>query len=122
MIHLDLKPALTAEQLDKRIQRDFDMARNRQFKNSLAGLFPSKLVPIMIELSGIDPEKQINAITKAERLAFVSLIKDMKMHVTKLRDFNEAIITRGGVATSEINPSTMESKKVKGLYLSLIHI
>ncbi len=118
VIHLDLKPALTAEQLDKRIQRDFDMARNRQFKNSLAGLFPSKLVPIMIELSGIDPEKQINAITKAERLAFVSLIKDMKMHVTKLRDFNEAIITRGGVATSEINPSTMESKKVKGLYFA----
>ncbi len=118
VIHLDLKPALTAEQLDKRIQRDFDTARNRQFKNALAGLFPSKLIPVMIELSGIDQEKQLNSITKAERLAFVSLIKDVKMNVTKLRDFNEAIITRGGIATSEINPSTMESKKVKGLYFA----
>ncbi len=117
-IHLDLKPALTQEQLDKRLQREFDVSRNRQFKNSLNGLFPSKLIPVMIELSGIDPEKQLNSITKAERLGFVSLIKDVRMTVTGLRGFNEAIITRGGIATSEINPSTMESKKVKGLYFA----
>ncbi len=118
MIHLDLKPALTHEQLDKRIQREFDTSRNRQFKNSLSGLFPSKLIPVMIELSGIDPEKQLNSITKKERLDFVNLIKDLRMTVAGLRGFNEAIITRGGVATSEINPSTMESKKIHGLYFA----
>ena len=118
VIHLDLKPALTAEQLDKRIQREFENGRNRQFKNSLSGLFPSKLVPVMIKLSGIDPEKQLNAITKKERLDFVALIKDMKLTVTGLRGFNEAIITRGGVSTSEINPSTMEAKKIEGLYFA----
>ncbi len=118
VVHLDLKPALTEEQLDKRLQREFESSRNRQFKNSLNSLFPSKMIPVMIKLSGIDPEKQLNAITRAERLSFVSLIKNVKLHVSGLRGFNEAIITRGGVATSEINPGTMESKKVKGLYFA----
>lgn len=118
ILRLDLKPALTHEQLDKRLQREFDLSRNRQFKNSLNGLFPSKLVPVMIELSGIDPEKQINAITRKERQDFVNLIKDMRMTVQGLRGFNEAIITRGGIAVGEINPSTMESKKIKGLYFA----
>lgn len=118
LVHLDLKPALSHEQLDKRIQREFDQGRNRQFKNSLHGLFPSKLIPVMIKLSGIDPDKPLHEITKAERLAFVDRIKNLEMHVTGLRGFAEAIITRGGVATSEINPSTMESKKIKGLYFA----
>ncbi len=118
VVHLDLKPALSEEQLDKRLQREFENSRNRQFKNSLNSLFPSKMIPVMIKLSGIDPEKQLNALTRAERLSFVNLIKDVKMHVLGLRGFNEAIITRGGIATSDINPGTMESKKVKGLYFA----
>ena len=115
---LDLKPALTKEQLDKRILRDFEAAPNKQFKNSLAGLFPSKLIPVMVELSGIDPEKPLNAITRAERLSFVELIKSVPLTVTGTRGFNEAIITRGGVSVKEIDPSTMESKLVRGLYFA----
>ena len=118
VIHLDLKPALTIEQLDKRIQREFEVSRNRQFKNSLNGLFPSKLIPVMIKLSGIDPEKPLNSITKKERADFVSLIKDLKLTVAGTRNFNEAIITRGGISTGDINPSTMESKKIGGLYFA----
>ncbi len=117
-LHLDLKPALTPEQLDKRLQREFETSRNRQFKNSLNALFPTKLIPVMIELSGIDPEKQLNSITKQERADFAALIKNLTMTVKGTRDFNEAIITRGGIATSDINPSTMESKRVKGLYFA----
>ena len=118
LLHLDLKPALTFEQLDKRLQREFEENRNKQFKNALSSLFPSKLIPVMIGLSQIDSEKQVNAITKKERHALVTLIKDVTMTVTGRRGFAEAIITRGGVATSDINPSTMESKKVKGLYFA----
>ena len=115
---LDLKPALNEEQLDKRVLRDFDDAPNRQFKNSLSGLFPSKMIPIMVELSGIDPEKSVNSITKKERLDFVRLIKNVPMTISGTRDFNEAIITRGGVSVKEIDPSTMESKLVSGLYFA----
>lgn len=115
---LDLKPALTMEQLDKRILRDFEAAPNKQFKNALSGLFPSKLIPVMVELSGIDPEKPLNAITRAERLSFVELIKNVPLTVTGTRGFNEAIITRGGISVKEIDPSTMESKLVKGLYFA----
>ncbi|WP_026494269.1 NAD(P)/FAD-dependent oxidoreductase [Butyrivibrio sp. WCD3002] len=118
VIHLDLKPALTHEQLDKRLQREFEVSRNRQFKNSLNSLFPSKLIPVMISLSGIDPEKPLNSVTKKERADFVNLIKDLRLTVTGTRNFNEAIITRGGIATGDINPSTMESKKIKGLYFA----
>jgi predicted Rossmann fold flavoprotein len=118
VIHLDLKPALTIEQLDKRVQREFEVSRNRQFKNSLNGLFPSKLIPVMIKLSGIDPEKPLNSITKKERADFVALIKNLRLTVTGTRNFNEAIITRGGISTSDINPSTMESKKIGGLYFA----
>ncbi|WP_026511544.1 NAD(P)/FAD-dependent oxidoreductase [Butyrivibrio sp. LC3010] len=118
VIHLDLKPALTEEQLDKRLQREFENGKNRQFKNCLNSLFPSKMIPVMVELSGIDPDKQVNAVTKKERLEFVSLIKNLKLNVAGLRGFPEAIITRGGVSTSDINPSTMESKKIKGLYFA----
>ena len=115
---LDLKPALDEQQLDKRILRDFDDAPNRQFKNSLGGLFPSKLIPVMIRLSGIDPEKPVNSITREERMAFGKLIKNLPMTIRKTRDFNEAIITRGGVSVKEVDPSTMESKLISGLYFA----
>ena len=115
---LDLKPALTEEQLDKRVLRDFEEGLNKSFKNILGGLFPSKLIPVMIRLSGIDPEKKVNEITKEERSSFVKLIKNLPMTVTGTRSFNEAIITRGGVSTKEINPSTMESKLVQGLFFA----
>ena len=115
-LSIDLKPALSVEQLDQRVLRDFEENKNKQFKNAVGKLFPTKLVPIMIELSEIDPEKKVNFISKEERLRFVHLIKNFTMTITKLRDFNEAIITKGGVDVKEINPSTMESKKVQGLY------
>lgn len=112
---IDLKPALTGEQLDQRLLRDFQENRNRQFKNALGKLFPAKLIPVMIALSGIDPEKQVNEVSREERRQFGYLIKHLPMTVTGLRDFKEAIITRGGVSVKEIDPATMESKLVKGL-------
>ncbi len=115
---IDLKPALSEDQLDKRVLRDFDDAPNKQFKNSLGGLFPSKLIPVMLKLSGIDPEKPVNNITREERLSFVKLIKNLTVNITGTRSFAEAIITRGGVNVKEINPSTMESKLVRGLYFA----
>lgn len=113
---IDLKPALTQEQLDQRILRDFEENRNKQFKNSVDRLFPAKLKPIMIELSGISPEKKVNEISKEERIRFVKLIKEFPMTLTGLRSYKEAIITKGGVSVKEIDPGTMESKKIKGLY------
>lgn len=113
---IDLKPALTAEQLDQRVLRDFEENMNKQFKNAIGKLFPAKLIPIMLELSGIDPDKKVNLISKEERQQFVRLIKNFEMTITGLRDYNEAIITQGGVKVKEINPATMESKLVQGLY------
>lgn len=115
-MYIDLKPALSEEQLDLRVRRDFEENQNRQFKNAISGLFPSKLIPVMIELSGISPDKKVNVITKEERIRFVKLIKHMEITLTGLRSFREAIITKGGVKTKEIHPATMESKKVDGLY------
>ncbi len=115
---IDLKPALSMEQLDQRVLRDFEENINKQFKNAIGKLFPSKLVPIMLELSEIDPEKKVNLISKEERQRFVSLIKNFPMTITGLRDFNEAIITRGGISVKEVNPATMESKLVSGLYFA----
>ena len=115
---IDLKPALSEEQLDKRLLRDFEEQKNKQFKNALGGLFPSKLIPVMVELSGILPEKQVNAISKEERRSLVHLIKNFAMTLTGIRGYNEAIITRGGVSVREIDPGTMESKKVKNLYFA----
>ncbi len=117
-MEIDLKPALTREQLDKRILRDFEENQNRQFKNALQKLFPAKLIPVIVNLSGIFPEKKVNEITKGERRRFVELIKAFPLTLTKFRDFNEAIITRGGVQVKEINASTMESKQIKGLYFA----
>lgn len=113
---IDLKPALSYEQLDQRVLRDFEENINKQFKNAIGKLFPTKLIPIMLECSGIDPEKKVNLITKEERQAFVRLIKNFTLTITGLRDFNEAIITQGGVVVKEINPSTMESRLVSNLY------
>ena len=101
-----------------RILRDFEESRNKQFKNALGGLFPAKLTPVMIRLSGISPEKKVNEIAREERMAFVDLIKNLPLTITGLRDYNEAIITKGGVTVREVNPSTMESKLVKGLYFA----
>lgn len=115
---IDLKPALTQEQLDNRLIREFDMYKNKQFKNSISGLFPSKLVPVMIRLSKINPDKKVNEITKEERLGFVSLIKNFELTLTELCDYKQAIITKGGVSVKDINPSTMESKLVKALYFT----
>lgn len=115
-LEIDLKPALDEEQLDHRVLRDFEENANRQFKNAVGRLFPSKLIPVMIQLSGIDPEKKVNVISKEERRGFVHLIKHLPMTVTGLRGYNEAIITKGGIRTREIDPGTMESKRVKGLY------
>lgn len=113
---IDLKPALTKEQLDARLLREFAEGKNKQFKNILGGLFPSKLIPVMIERSGIEPEKKVNEISRAEREAFISLIKGFELTITSLRGWNEAIITRGGVSVKEIDPSTMESKAHPGVY------
>lgn len=115
---IDLKPALSAEQLDVRILRDFEEAKNRQFKNALGQLFPAKLIPVMIERSGISPEKKVNEITREERKRLCEETKHFTLTLTGLRGFNEAIITQGGVQVKEVNPSTMESKKVGGLYFA----
>jgi hypothetical protein len=115
-LFLDLKPALSMEQLDARILREFEAGQNKQFKNVIPALFPAKLVPVMIELSGIYPDKKIHEITKEERQHLVKCIKGMELTLTGLRDYKEAIITKGGVSVREIDPSTMESKKVPGLY------
>ncbi len=115
---LDLKPALSHEQLDKRILREFEENRNKQFKNSINSLFPAKLIPVMLALSGINPDKKVNEISKEERKFFVELIKELPMTIIGTRDFKEAIITRGGISVKDVNPSTMESKKVKDLYFA----
>ena len=117
-LKIDLKPALSEEQLDHRVLREFEENQNRQFKNAVHKLFPSKLIPVMIELSGIDPEKKVNVITKEERLGFVRLIKNLECTLTGLRDYNEAIITKGGIKIKEVDPGTMESRLVKGLHFA----
>lgn len=115
---IDLKPALTEEQLDARMLREFDEFKNKQFKNSLVHLYPSKLIPVIIELSGINPEKKVNEISKEERLTLVHLTKNLVLTLHSLRDYNEAIITQGGISVKEINPTTMESKLVSHLYFA----
>lgn len=117
-MEIDLKPALTEEQLDKRILRDFDENKNRQFKNCIQKLLPSKMIPVMIKLSGIHPDKKVNEITKEERQNLIRCVKAFPVTLIGLRDFKEAIITRGGVSVKDVNPSTMESKKMEGLYFA----
>lgn len=115
-IIIDLKPALDLEQLNKRILRDFEEELNKQFKNSLNKLLPSKLVPVVINLSGIAPDKQVNTITKEERQKLAYLLKNLEISFNGFRGWNEAIITKGGISVKDINPSTMESKIVSNLY------
>lgn len=117
-LYIDLKPALSGEQLDKRLLRDFEENKNKAFKNALGGLFPARLIPIMITRSGIESDKKVNEITKEERKAFAELIKRFPLTITGTRGFAEAIITQGGVSVKDINPSTMESKLVEGLYFA----
>lgn len=114
-IYLDLKPALTLEELDLRVQKDFKKYINKEFKNSLDDLFPKKLIPIIISLSNINENKKVNEITKEERKSLVSLIKGIKLTIRKLRPIEEAIVTSGGVDTLEIDPSTMKSKLINNL-------
>ena len=117
-VSIDLKPALDEDALDKRILRDFEKFNNKQFKNALDELLPSKLIPIIVELSGIDPYKAVNVVTKEERIRLVQLLKHLTMTVIGAGNYNEAIITIGGINVKEINASTMESKLVKNLYFA----
>lgn len=117
-VTIDLKPALTSEQLDRRILREFEQNLNRQFKNVIGSLYPAKLTPVMISLSGIDGEKKIHDITRQEREQLVGITKNLRMHISGLRGYAEAVITQGGISAREVNPSTMESKLVRGLYFA----
>lgn len=114
-MYIDLKPALSREQLDDRILRDFSENKNKALKNALDNLYPKKLIPVMIELSGIDENKKVNEISKAEREQMLHLTKNFPVTLTGLRGYNEAIITQGGVNVKEINPATMASKLVKNV-------
>ena len=115
---IDLKPALTEEQLDDRILRDFKEFKNKQFKHSLDKLLPQKMIPLIIKLSKIDENKRVNEITKIERKMLVQLLKNFVITIKVFRPVEEAIITCGGISTKEINPKTMESKLIKGLYFA----
>lgn len=117
-LSLDLKPALNMEQLDKRILRDFEEKKNKQLKNALDGLLPTKMLPVIIGLTQIAPEKYVHDITREERQLIVSLLKNLPLTVTGTRPFTEAIITQGGISVKDINPSTMESKLIKNLYFA----
>lgn len=117
-MYIDLKPALTQEALDKRILREFEEAKNKQFKNSINRLLPAKMIPVIIELSGIDPDKKVNEISKEERNDLLMLFKKLPVTLNGPRGWNEAIITKGGIKVKEINPSTMESKLVKNLFFA----
>lgn len=115
---INLKPALSEEQLDARILREFEAAKNKQFKNVLGTLYPAKIIPIIVELCKIPEEKPVHDISKEERKQLIQMTRQFPLTLTALRDYNEAVITRGGVSVREVNPSTMESKKVQGLYFA----
>ena len=117
-IKIDLKPALTEEQLDDRILRDFSLEKNKIFKNSLDNLLPQKMIPVMIELTKIDENKKVNEVTREERKKLVQLLKNFTITIMDFRPVEEAIITCGGISTKEIDPKTMESKIIKGLYFA----
>ena len=117
-VFIDLKPALTREELDRRVLRDFQTAKNKQMKNALFELMPSSLVQIILQLAQIDPDLAVNSLTKQDRARLVEIIKAIPLVIKGTRPIEEAIITRGGIDTREINPTTMESKKVSSLYFS----
>ena len=115
---IDLKPALTLEQLDNRILRDFSEEQNKDFSNSLDKLLPKSLIPVIIKLSGIPGDLKVNQITKEQRLKLIDIIKALPLHITGFRPIEEAIITSGGISVKEIDPKTMQSKLVSGLYFA----
>ncbi len=117
-LHIDLKPALSREQLDTRILRDFEKNKNRLFKNALEELLPSKMIPVIVSLSCICPETKVNGITRSQRAGLEELLKNLTLTVTGTRGFSEAIVTQGGVRVKEVNPSTMESRLIRGLYFA----
>ncbi len=118
ILSIDFKPALSDEKLDDRILRDFNRQKNKQFKNSLDELIPQKLIPVIIERSKINPDKKVNEITKEERRKLMQELKNFRIEIKGFRPIEEAIITSGGINTKEINPKTMESKIIKGLYFA----
>ncbi len=118
ILKIDLKPALSAEKLNDRILRDFDQEKNKLFKNSLNKLLPQKMIDSVIRMSKIDPQKQVNTITKQERMKLIEVLKGFVLEIKGFRPIEEAIVTSGGIKIKEINPKTMESKKVKGLYFA----
>jgi predicted Rossmann fold flavoprotein len=118
ILSIDFKPALSKEELDKRILADFAKFKNKQFKNCLGDLLPAKIRPLFVRLSKIDPDKQVNSTTKEERTWLINLFKDLRFTIQGVGSFDEAIITSGGIDLKEINPKTMESKLVRGLYFA----
>ncbi|MCI8290910.1 MAG: NAD(P)/FAD-dependent oxidoreductase [Clostridia bacterium] len=118
ILKIDLKPALSMEQLDVRVLRDFQEMKNKQFKNSLDKLLPKKMIDVIIDISGINPNKMVNEITKEERLRLINLLKNFEILINGFRPVDEAIVTAGGISIKEINPKTMESKIVSGLYFA----
>lgn len=117
-LSINLKPALTEEKLENRILRDFEAQKNKEFKNSLNELLPKKLIEPIIRMSGIDENKKVNSITKQERKNLVKLLQDFRIKINGFRPINEAIVTSGGISVKEINPKTMESKIIHGLYFA----
>ena len=115
---IDIKPALLEEELDKRILRDFEESKNKEYKNSLDKLLPKKMINTIIELSNINPCKKVNEITKEERINLVRILKGLQINIDGFRPVEEAIVTAGGISVKEINPKTMESRVVKGLYFA----
>lgn len=116
--YIDLKPALPAGQLDERILRDFREMTNCFYKNSLQKLLPAKMIPVLVELSKIPPEKRVNEITRQERMGLVGLIKEFPLTIEGFRGYQEAVITRGGVSVRDVDPATMQSKKIRNLYFA----
>jgi hypothetical protein len=117
-LFIDLKPALSETQLDERLQKDFFRYQNRRLQNAMDDLLPKKLIPVVIDCSQVPADKKVNVLTKEERMKLVQTLKSLPLHIVGNRDYKEAIITHGGVTVKEINPQTMESKLVQGLYFA----
>ena len=117
-MYIDLKPAMDRDMLDARLLKDFKKYANKDFKNSLGDLLPIKMIDVVVERSGIDPCKKVNSVTREERQRLIDVLKEFRLTFVGLRGYDEAIITRGGVSVKEVNPSTMESKLVGGVYFA----
>ena len=117
-LELSLKPALTPEQLQKRVERDFELYQKKSIKNAMHDLLPMRMIPIILDLAFIAPDKPVNQLTRAERFRIVNLLQHLTISISKTRPLDEAIVTCGGVSVKEVNPKTMESKIIKGLYFA----